>query len=690
MVGAVAGGKAAGAAAAWWDHAEYLYMRASGYCVWGTCPSYGCSAWTRGFTRDGPADARRTELALATEGQLSEVLSEFARTMVTDFPIQGILERLVQRIVEILPITAAGVTLITPDTNPRYLAASDAAALRYEELQTELGEGPCLAVYRTGEAVAVSDIRTDDRFRLFGPRAAQAGLVAVFTFPLRQGDRQLGALDLYRDTPGLLDETDMATAQTLADVTAAYLVNAETRSDLQDASDRSREAALHDALTGLPNRVLLLELLEHALARQHRTGKMATVLLADLDQFKMVNDVHGHRAGDELLIAVAARLTALLRPGDTVARMSGDEFVVMCEDLDDESQADVIGMRLVEALADPFELTDAVVEVTASVGIAFTGRGVDIPERLLQDADVAMYQAKRKGGDHHQVLDLREQQVASDRSSLGRDLRGAAGRGELRAEYQPIVQTTDGRITGVEALLRWDHPTRGVITPLTVIPLAEQSGLITEIGRWVLEQACVDRHRWAGLHNEEELGMSVNVSVHQLMGSHFVDTVADILTATATNSRYLTLEITESAFVQDGERATIVLGALKQLGVLIALDDFGTGYSSLSYLKRFPVDIVKIDQGFIADLAQDQASHDIVSAIIDLAHRRHMTVITEGVETAEQHRVVETLGSESCQGFYFARPMSADHLDTITGGTQLVDLCLPVPLLATGGDMVDR
>ena len=618
---------------------------------------------------------------MSIERQLSAVLSEFARTMVTDFPIQGILESLVQRIVEILPVTGAGVTLITPNTNPRYVAASDESALRYEQLQTELGEGPCLAAYRTGKAVAVADLRTDERFAVFGPRAVEIGLIAVFTFPLCQADRQLGALDLYRDSPGLLDDEDMDAAQTLADVTAAYLVNAEARADLQDSSDRSRESALHDALTGLPNRVLLLERLEHSLARGRRSGKMVAVLFADLDRFKSVNDMHGHLIGDELLIAVAARLTGLLRPGDTLARLSGDEFVILCEDLEEENQVQVIARRVVTALSEPFELTGVEVEISASVGIAYTGPGEHVPEQLLQDADIAMYQAKRKGGHDHQVIDLREQQLAERRTGLQSDLRGALGRGEIRVEYQPIVHTEDGRIIGVEALVRWDHPVRGPIPPLLLVPLAEQCGLIGEIGRWVLGQACADRHRWVRETGHDDIGIAVNVSAHQLMGPDFVTMVTDVLASTGTSPELLTLEITESVFIQDADRALIVLNDLKRLGVLLALDDFGTGYSSLSYLQRFPVDVVKIDQGFIADLARDRTSSAIVSAVIALAHELGMKVVTEGVETAKQHAQVAALGSESCQGFYFARPMSADNVGILTTPTtSRVNPRLPVPV----------
>jgi diguanylate cyclase (GGDEF)-like protein len=602
---------------------------------------------------------------MASERQLSTVLSEFARTMVTEFPIQGILDRLVERIVEILPVTAAGVTLISATTKPRYIAASNGSALRFEQLQTELDDGPCLAAYRTGAAVSVPDLSSDGRFKAFAPQALDAGLAAVFTFPLNLGPTRLGALDLYRDTPGDLDDEDMAAAQVLAEVAAAYIVNAQARADLQDSSDRSRHSAMHDALTGLPNRVLFLERLEHALLRSRRSGKKVAILFADLDRFKAVNDTHGHQTGDNLLRAVTDRLSGLLRPDDTLGRLSGDEFVILCEDLDEESQAELIAMRIIAALTPPFELDGVHVAISVSVGIAFAGKGDQVPQNLLQDADMAMYQVKRKGGAHHQVIDLREQHLAEDRANLRRDLVGALERHELRVEYQPIVSTAEGRVDGVEALLRWDHPIRGLIPPTTIVPLAEQSGLIGEVGRWVLDRACADRFRWAS-RLKNDLGVAVNVSAQQLMAPDFVANVAAGLSSFDTPAELVTLEITESVFVQDARRAVIVLRDLKRLGVRLALDDFGTGYSSLSYLKRFPIDIVKIDQGFVEDVAQDRSTHAIVAAVVELAHALDMAVVTEGVENAEQRDEVAALGSESCQGFYFARPMSAASLEALS------------------------
>ena len=455
----------------------------------------------------------------------------------------------------------------------------------------------------------------------------------------------------------------MRTAQTLADVAAAYLINAQARRDLQDSSDRSRDVAVHDALTGLPNRVLMLERLDHAFQRSHRSGKTSAVFFVDLDNFKRVNDTYGHRVGDELLIAVAERLAGALRPGDTLARLAGDEFVVLCEGLDQDSQADVIAVRIEAALARPFVLSPGEVRIAASIGIAFSGRGNDAPDELLHAADLAMYRTKHSAGDERHVLDLRELHLAEHQSGLARALPGAARRGELHLEYQPIVNTSNGTLIGVEALLRWRHPTRGPVPPAVFIPFAEHSDQIVAIGRWVLEQAWRERHHWQT--EGKDISIAVNVSARQLMSAGFVDSVAAVLHATSEDPGLLTLEVTESIFVRDRGRAQIVLGELKRLGVKLALDDFGTGYSSLSYLTNLPFDIVKVDRTFVADLREDPASHTVVTAIIELAHSLGMTVVSEGVETTAQHDELTKLGSDSCQGFYFARPMLASDLHTI-------------------------
>ena len=282
------------------------------------------------------------------DGGLAQVLVEFAHTLGTDFPIQRILDHLVLRIVDILPVTGAGVMVMGPMEELHFIAASNDVVTRIEGLQNELGEGPCLEAYRTGEAVAVTDLAADTRFSEFSPRAAAAGLAAVFTFPMRRDGTRLGAVDLYRDTPGALSAADLERAQTLADVAAAYLFNAQARLESSATVDQLNHLSLHDPLTGLPNQTLLEELLARAVARSRRSRHVAAVLFADLDGFKAVNDRHGHQVGDEVLRSAAARLTRLLRPGDTVARLGGDEFVVLCEDLHDSADAELVAGRIIE------------------------------------------------------------------------------------------------------------------------------------------------------------------------------------------------------------------------------------------------------------------------------------------------------------------------------------------------------
>ncbi|WP_407341358.1 putative bifunctional diguanylate cyclase/phosphodiesterase [Pengzhenrongella phosphoraccumulans] len=356
------------------------------------------------------------------------------------------------------------------------------------------------------------------------------------------------------------------------------------------------------------------------------------VLFVDLDHFKRVNDAYGHLVGDELLVAVGQRLAGLVRPGDTLARVSGDEFVILCEDLFQASDVDALVSRIDETFAQSFALDQVEIAATASVGIAYAGPGEAVTDALVLDADIAMYQAKRRAGATHQMLNLRLAEDAHDRNQLERDLREALFHGDLAVAYQPIVSSADGFVTGVEALLRRTHPARGPVAARTAITIAEQSGLIAGVGAWVLEQSCRDWGVWLAGHPGHPLDLSVNVSARQLMMPGFVGSVADVIERTGMDPGALVLEMTEGIFVEDGARAMSVLGELKNLGIRLALDDFGTGYSSLSYRRRFPVDIVKIDQSFVADMGRDPAASTMVAAVTHLAHDLGITS-TPGTST---------------------------------------------------------
>lgn len=580
---------------------------------------------------------------------LADVLSEFARTMVTDFPIQRILDRLVERMVDILPVDAAGVTLIEPGVEPRYVAASDPDALRYEQLQTLLAEGPCVLAYESGVAISVPDLSLEHRFPTYIAKALEAGLAAVFTFPLNHGERPLGALDLYRKTAGPLSEESLAVAQTLADVASAYILNAQAREDLVDSSALSREAALHDALTGLPNRVLMLDRIEHAFLRSRRSGKLSAVFFLDLDRFKSVNDMYGHQVGDGLLIAVAQRLTSMLRPGDTLARLAGDEFVILCEGLDTPEQAAALAARLDVGLERPLQVDGLELKISTSVGVAVADDKHHDPEQVLHYADTAMYQAKRRGGARLKIFE------PSDHAELEleRDLHNALERGELRADYQPIVTTDTGQIIGFEALLRWDHPTRGAVSPSIAIPIAERSALIDDIGRFVLEQAWGARNRWHQMLGGADLTMAVNVSARQLMSAAFAETLSTVVGSSGDDICSLTLEVTESIFVRDTPRA------------------------------------LKVDRGFVSGLGNDRTSAMIIQSVVQLAHALSMSVIAEGVETTGQRSQVSELGCESSQGYYFARPMSAEAVDSlIENRLGSESPRLPIPQQRQAGDIL--
>ena len=417
--------------------------------------------------------------------------------------------------------------------------------------------------------------------------------------------------------------------------------------------------AFHDALTNLANQALFRNRVEHASARAARSQNPLAVLFLDLDNFKTVNDSLGHTVGDELLVAVAERLRCHIRAADTAARLGGDEFAVLLEDLDTEGDAARLAERLIMVLGEPFISGGREVVVGVSIGIAFHDPALS-GDQLLRNADLAMYRAKAAGKGRAQVFEPEMHTAALERLDMERDLRRALGSGELSVHYQPIVAVASGEISSTEALVRWRHPVRGLLSPDTFIPLAEETGLIHELGRQVLFGACLQARSWQ-LTNPSvpARAVSVNLSPRQLKHADIVDQVADALDVSGLSASSLVLEITEGAMMADTEAAIIKLTALKAMGVRLAIDDFGTGYSSLSYLQRFPVDIVKIDRSFVAAMETEDQNASLPRAIISLAQTMQLEVVAEGVETAAQLEILSRLGCDFAQGYYFARPQDS-------------------------------
>jgi diguanylate cyclase (GGDEF)-like protein len=423
-----------------------------------------------------------------------------------------------------------------------------------------------------------------------------------------------------------------------------------------------RHLALHDPLTGLPNRVLALDRAEQMLARARRQRVPVAALYLDIDGFKHVNDSFGHAAGDELLRMVAARLASTVREGDTAARLGGDEFVVLVEGSGLDAGPELVAERLLEVLRQPYDMNGEAgrqLSVTASVGVALGLR--DSADQLLRDADVALYEAKAAGRSRYTIFASGMRTIAQDRLTLEMDLAEALTGEQLFLVYQPTFELQSQRVIGVEALIRWRHPTRGLIAPLDFIPLAEQSGLIVAIGRWVLEQACQQAATWR--RHGHEIGVSVNVSGRQLDSDELIEDVRDALDDSALEPAALTLEITETTLMRDVQAAATRLRELKQLGVRIAIDDFGTGYSSLAYLRQLPADALKIDRSFVSAVADSKDSAAVIHTLVALGKALHIETLAEGIEQDAQ---LKTLQREHCdhgQGFLFSRPLDADAVE---------------------------
>lgn len=418
--------------------------------------------------------------------------------------------------------------------------------------------------------------------------------------------------------------------------------------------------ALHDSLTGLPNRALFMDRLEVALARTRRDGGgEIAVLIVDLDRFKTVNDSLGHLAGDRLLTMVAARLSEQVAAGDALARFGTDVFAMLLTGIAGIEDAVRAAEATSAAMAAPFTLDESEVFLTTSIGIAASDPEHQSAAAILRDADAAMHRAKERGRSRHELFDDLMRVAAVQRLETENALHRALQREELRVHFQPEISLASGRVRGFEALVRWEHPTRGLLGPAEFVPLAEETGLIVPLGAWVLDQACAQLRRWRTSSLHRDLGMAVNLSARQVAAPGLVDTVRDTLARHVLPPEALTLEITESLVVADDDVTLGVFADLRALGVRIAVDDFGTGYASLAALKRFPADVLKIDRAFVEGLGRDPADASIVAAVVALARALGLEVVAEGVERPDQHAAVRELGCDLGQGFLFARPAAA-------------------------------
>jgi len=515
------------------------------------------------------------------------------------------------------------------------------------------------------EPVVVADLSVENRFdraTLLLDHSVVSGMSVV----IEGRERPFGVLSAYTSVQRIFGEDDVNFLTAVANVLSASV-------ERHSEEAVSRHAARHDPLTGLPNRTVALERLDHALSRRRRDGTNVAALMLDLDRFKTINDSLGHRAGDELLLALAPRLRQILRPTDMVARLSGDEFLIVCEAPRGVHEVTGIAERVAAATARPFGLESGEHFMTASVGISIATSSYDTPESMLRDADAAMYRAKKRG---HRQYELFDEQMRADvlaRLHIETELRRALNRHQLRVHYQPIIDTVSGQPKGIDALVRWEHPERGLIAPADFIPIAEETALIIELGRWVLTQACEQAAAWQRRF-DIPLKVFVPASGRQIADRLFPANVADIVTASGLRPGTLGLKVTESVLLAQDDSTTTALNQLLRTGMLLILADFGTGYASLTNLKRFPLDGLTIDRSFTNGIGRSAADMAIVKAVIDLSRVLGLTVVAEGVETQQQLDQLRLAGCTRVQGNLFSRAQTAS-----AAGEHLADL-LAAPL----------
>jgi diguanylate cyclase (GGDEF)-like protein/PAS domain S-box-containing protein len=517
-------------------------------------------------------------------------------------------------------------------------------------------EGLMRRAFASRKPVWVADISKDRTFRRRA-YAIKAGLRAAFAFPLLRGTEVLGVMEFLQRDAREPDTVLVRIAESIGSEIGQYIVRTQ-------AEEAVKFVALHDALTGLPNRITFNERLTRAIAQARRHGRTLAVLFIDLDRFKLINDTLGHESGDQVLRDAAERLVTNLRAGDTVARLGGDEFVVLLEEVAERYYVGSICRKLIAALGAPFTINGREYHVTASIGVSVYPDDGEDAATLLKNADIAMYRAKEQGRNVHEFYSHAIGAGRAERLNLQAGLRRALDRDELILHYQPQIEACTGRIVGMEALVRWQHPELGLLEPERFIRVAEESGLIVPLGEWVTHTACMAHRRWQAMHIAPAR-IAVNLSPRQFLHAGLLKDMMRVLKHTRCKGQFLELEITESMVMQDPAGAVKLIEQIKELGVRISIDDFGTGYSSIAYLKRFPIDSLKIDGSFIVDVPHDPSNVAITQAVIAMARTLQLTVIAEGVETREQFAFLRGRGCDEVQGYYFSAPLPIDQATTL-------------------------
>jgi diguanylate cyclase (GGDEF)-like protein len=598
---------------------------------------------------------------------LLERLSRIQRSIVHRAALQDVLDGIVAGAGELLGDEVSALRLVEPH-NPSQMVLAAASGVPGDLLEV-LRRGP-VGEGVGGCAIAENRLVVEESYADWTgglPAYRERGLRAAMAAPVHENGVPVGSLTVASFRPG------RHYTQTEQDVLAAFAEHASLAlTDARNFEDAMHQA-FHDSLTGLPNRALFLDRLELAHARAGRSGSPIAVLFMDLDSFKNVNDSLGHAAGDELLVLVAGRLRRWLRPSDTAARFGGDEFAILLEDLDTSTAAEVVAKRVLESLREPFAIQGQEVLVGASIGIASSAHpGSD---DLLRNADLAMYRAKGMGKARYQMFEPGMHVQVLERLELEVDLQRALERGEMCVHYQPIIKLATAEVIGLEALVRWRHPVRGMVQPNDFIPLAEETGQIHRLGEWVLGQAVRDAQSWnSGVRIGSPVRVGVNLSARQLQEPTLLGQIGAVLADSGLPPELLVLEITETVLMQDLEGTVGRLRELKKLGVALSVDDFGTGYSSLQYLRRFPLDSLKIAKSFVDGVGGPSQDAAVARAIIELGTSFQLRVVAEGIERRDQHACLMQLGCEFGQGFLYSRPVPADQVDQLLQRGPLVPI----------------